>query len=56
MPVLLALSDSWSSTIAIIVVWGVAFPALVTVLIGVAAAGAMGERSENERNRRYRKK
>ena len=56
MPLVLALSEAWASTLTLIAVWGVAFPALVTVLIGVAVVGGLGERAENEQNRRYRKK
>jgi purine-cytosine permease-like protein len=47
----LALSDT-AATIGLIAVFGVAFPALVHVLIGFAVAQVMGER---EQNRRYRK-
>jgi K+-transporting ATPase c subunit len=52
---LFALSDAVKATIAMIVIWGVAFPALVTVLIAVAAIGAFGERAQNAQARRYRK-
>jgi hypothetical protein len=51
---LFALSDAAKATITIIVIWGVAFPALVTGLIVFAVAQAMAERSQNleRRNRR----
>ena len=53
---LLALSDAWKANIAIIAIWGVLFPALVTGLIVFAAAQAAAERSQNleRRNRRSR--
>ena len=48
-----ALNEDWESTLALIGVFGVAFPALVTGLIAVAVIGAMGERADNqERSRR----
>jgi hypothetical protein len=53
---LLALSDAAKADIAIIAIWGVLFPALVTGLIVFAVAQAVAERSENRerRNRRAR--
>ena len=47
----LALSEAWSFSIALIVVFGVMFPALVTGLIAFAVAQAAAERRENERRR-----
>jgi hypothetical protein len=48
-----ALSDAWRATIAMVLVWFVGFPALVTGLIVVAVVGAIGERAENQTNRRF---
>jgi hypothetical protein len=52
--IILALSQAWTTSIVDIVVWVVAFPALVTGLIVYAVVQALGERRENEaaRNRR----
>jgi hypothetical protein len=52
--VVLALSHAWQTTITDIVVWVIAFPALVTGLIVYAIVQALGEARENEaaRNRR----
>jgi F0F1-type ATP synthase membrane subunit c/vacuolar-type H+-ATPase subunit K len=53
---LIALSDAWKATIALIAVFGVVFPALATGLIAFAIAQAMAERRENlaRRTRRSR--
>jgi hypothetical protein len=53
---LIALSYAAKTNIAIIAMWVVLFPALVTGLIVFAVAQATGERSENleRRNRRSR--
>jgi hypothetical protein len=53
---LFALSEAAKADIAIIAIWGILFPALVTGLIVFAVAQAMGERSQNleRRNRRSR--
>jgi phage shock protein PspC (stress-responsive transcriptional regulator) len=53
---LIALSDAAKANIAIIAIWVVLFPALVTGLIAFAIAQAVAERSENleRRNRRAR--
>jgi F0F1-type ATP synthase membrane subunit c/vacuolar-type H+-ATPase subunit K len=53
---LIALSDAWKATIALIAVFGVVFPALATGLIAFAIAQAMAERRENlaRRTRRTR--
>ena len=55
MDVLLALSDAWKANIALIVVFGVIFPALVTGLIAFAIAQAMAERRENLARRHRRR-
>ena len=44
---LIALSDAWKASIALIAIFGVIFPALVTGLIVFAVAQAMAERQEN---------
>ena len=51
-----ALSNAAETTIVNLVIWGVVFPALVTGLIGLAVARAMGERQENEENKRRRRR
>ena len=48
----LAMSEAAKTTISIIVIWGIAFPALVTGLIVVGLAQTYRERSENQANRR----
>jgi hypothetical protein len=54
--VLFALSQAAKADIAIIAIWGVLFPALVTGLIVFAIAQATAERAQNieRRNRRHR--
>jgi hypothetical protein len=49
---ILALSEAAKTTITDIVIWFIAFPALVTGLIGVAVAQTIRERSENLANKR----
>jgi F0F1-type ATP synthase membrane subunit c/vacuolar-type H+-ATPase subunit K len=44
---LIALSDAWKASIALIAVFGVIFPALATGLIVFAAAQAAAERQQN---------
>ena len=44
---LVALSEAWKVSIALIGLFGVVFPALVTGLIIFAAAQAMAERQQN---------
>jgi hypothetical protein len=44
---LLALDEAWKVTIALIVVFGIAFPALVTGLIAFAVAQVLAERKQN---------
>ena len=48
----LALSEASKTTISIIVIWGIAFPALVTGLIAVGLAQTYRERTENQANKR----
>jgi hypothetical protein len=51
----LALSEAWKVTIALVGLFGVVFPALVTGLIIFAAAQAIAERQQNlERQQRRR--
>ena len=45
---LIALSDAWTASIALIAVFGVIFPALATGLIAFAAAQAAAERQQNQ--------
>jgi|Tabmets5t2r1_1033131.scaffolds.fasta_scaffold225688_1 hypothetical protein len=52
---LLALSEAAKTTIAYVVLWVIAFPAIVTGLIGVALFQTYRERAENVENRRYRR-
>ena len=51
-----ALSKAATTTIVNLVIWGVVFPALVTGLIALAIIRAIGERQENEENRRHRRR
>ena len=51
-----ALSKAATTTIVNLVIWGVVFPALVTGLIALAVIRSMGERAENEENRRHRRR
>jgi phage shock protein PspC (stress-responsive transcriptional regulator) len=51
---LIALSDAWKATIALIAVFGVVFPALATGLIAFAIAQAMAERQQNLERRSKR--
>jgi hypothetical protein len=48
---MLALSEAWQVSIALIVVFGIVFPALAGGLIAFAAAQAAAERQENQRRR-----
>jgi hypothetical protein len=52
--VLVALSEAWQTTIALVAVFGVLFPALVTGCIVFAVAQGMSERQQN-RERRARR-
>jgi hypothetical protein len=49
---ILALSEAAKTTIVYVIVWFVAFPALVTGLIGVALVQTYREWLENQENRR----
>ena len=51
-----ALSQAAEVTIVNLVIWGVVFPAHVTGLIGLAVVRAIGERQENEENKRHRRR
>ena len=50
---ILALSEAAKTTIAQGIIWFVAFPALVTGLIGVALAQTYREWTENQESRRH---
>jgi hypothetical protein len=49
---ILALSEAAQTTIVYVIVWFVAFPAIVTGLIGVALVQTYREWVENQENRR----
>jgi hypothetical protein len=49
---MLALDEAAKTTIAYVVIWFVAFPALVTGLLAVALFQTYKERAENQANRR----
>jgi hypothetical protein len=49
--IVLALSEAWSYSIALIVIFGVVFPALATGLIVFAIAQGLAERRENAERR-----
>jgi hypothetical protein len=51
---LVALSEAWKVTIALVGLFGVVFPALVTGLIIFAAAQAVAERRQNLERRHGR--
>jgi uncharacterized membrane protein YjfL (UPF0719 family) len=51
-----ALSKAVTVTIVNLVIWGVVFPALVTGLIALAVIRSIGERQENERLKRHRRR
>ena len=53
---ILALDEAATTTIVYIIVWFVAFPALVTALIGIALFQTYKERAENEANRSKRRR
>jgi hypothetical protein len=52
---LVALSEAWKVSIALIGLFGVVFPALVTGLIIFAVAQAMAERQQNLERRHGRR-
>ena len=51
-----ALSKAETTTIVNLAIWGVVFPALVTGLIALAVIRSIGERQQNEENRRHRRR
>ena len=51
---LIALSYGWTVTIALLAVFAVIFPALMTGLIAFAIAQAVGERQQNQARRHGR--
>jgi len=51
MNALVALSEAWSFSLALILIFGVIFPALVTGLIAFAVAQVLAERRENNERR-----
>ena len=52
---ILALSEAAKTTIADVVIWFVAFPALVTGLLVFALAQSYREWMENQANRRHKR-
>jgi hypothetical protein len=50
----LALSEAWQVSIALIFIFGVLFPAIVTGCIAFAVAQAISERQQNVRRRQGR--
>jgi predicted anti-sigma-YlaC factor YlaD len=54
MTTLLALSEAWKATLALLFIFGVLFPAIVTGLIVFAIAQAMAERAQNLQRRTRR--
>jgi hypothetical protein len=54
MAVIIALSESWKASLALIAIFGVLFPALVTGLLVFAVAQSMAERADNVARRRFR--
>jgi hypothetical protein len=50
-----ALDEAATTTIVYVLIWFVAFPALVTGLIGIALFQTYKERAENQENRRRRR-
>jgi hypothetical protein len=52
---LFALSEAWQTTIALVGLFGVLFPAIVTGLIIFAAAQALAERQQNLERRHGRR-
>ncbi len=52
---LFALSEAWKVTIALVGLFGIVFPALVTGQIIFAAAQAMAERQQNLERQRSRR-
>jgi hypothetical protein len=54
MAVIIALSEAVKTDLALIAIFGVLFPALVTGLIIFAIAQSMAERADNVARRRFR--
>jgi hypothetical protein len=54
MAVIIALSEAWTTDLALIAIFGVLFPALVTGLLVFAVAQSMAERADNLARRRFR--
>jgi hypothetical protein len=54
MAVIIALSEAWKADLALIGIFGVLFPALVTGLIVFALAQTAAERADNVARRRFR--
>jgi len=52
---LLAMSPALETTVVYIIVWFVAFPAIVTALIVFAVVQALGEKRQNDANKVYRR-
>lgn len=51
---LMALSEAWTFSLALIAIFGVLFPGLMTGLIVFAVAQALGERQQNQARRHKR--
>jgi site-specific recombinase len=56
MAVIIAMSEAVKTDLALIGIFGILFPALVTGLIVFAAAQSMAERAENVKARRFRRR
>jgi hypothetical protein len=56
MAVIIALSEAWKADLALIGLFGIVFPALVTGLIVFAISQSMAERADNVRRRRFRRR
>ena len=56
MAVIIALSEAVKTDLALIGIFGVLFPALVTGLIVFAIAQSMAERADNVARRRFRRR
>jgi hypothetical protein len=51
---IIALSTAWKDSLALIGIFGVLFPALVTGLLIFAIGQSLGERADNVAQRRFR--
>jgi hypothetical protein len=56
MAVIIAVTEAVKTDLALIGLFGIVFPALVTGLIVFAASQSMAERADNVRRRRFRKR